>query len=292
MKWATATVGVTLIGLIGVGIIFLFQSVTTNNENDYYLLKEITQAAMFDSLDLAYYRETGDLKIVREKFVENFTRRYSESTIFNPSRYIIRSFDIMEVPPKVSITINTGFGYKVYEETSDYDISNKLDAILEYIGAKTNASYGSVYYDNPYDRKTFSNEYYAILNSGVNKFSLKTPGELIAPNIKNLAITGVNYIGPVSSQAELNNALMTMDISYYDMNINLDSDYYRQSINDFSSASINNTEYWNCGTGSTSSYNCTGDNKYYVTFNSNVRGGKAIIKYSVSWEYYEYEFAE
>ena len=73
MKWSTVTVGVMILGIIGVSIILLFQQLTTTNENDYYLLKEITEAAMVDSIDISYYRETGELKIVREKFVENFT---------------------------------------------------------------------------------------------------------------------------------------------------------------------------------------------------------------------------
>ena len=49
MKWSTVTVGVMILGIIGVSIILLFQQLTTTNENDYYLLKEITEAAMVDS---------------------------------------------------------------------------------------------------------------------------------------------------------------------------------------------------------------------------------------------------
>ena len=108
MKWSFTGVGLIVFGLIGLTIILLFEQITTSNENDYYLLKEITNAAMVDSIDIAYYRETGDLKIVREKFVENFTRRYSESTLFIGTSYTISFYDIMEVPPKVTILIDTG----------------------------------------------------------------------------------------------------------------------------------------------------------------------------------------
>ena len=38
MKWSTVTVGVMILGIIGVSIILLFQQLTTTNENDYYLL--------------------------------------------------------------------------------------------------------------------------------------------------------------------------------------------------------------------------------------------------------------
>ena len=89
MKWSTVTVGVMILGIIGVSIILLFQQLTTTNENDYYLLKEITEAAMVDSIDISYYRETGNLKIVREKFVENFTRRFAESPQLIGTKYTI-----------------------------------------------------------------------------------------------------------------------------------------------------------------------------------------------------------
>ena len=74
MKWSFASVGLVAAGLVGVVIILLFQNLTVNNEEDYYLLKEILEASMIDSVDLAYYRDTGKLKIVQEKLVENFTR--------------------------------------------------------------------------------------------------------------------------------------------------------------------------------------------------------------------------
>ena len=81
MRWSFASVGVIVAGIIGIVIILLFQQITTNNESDYYLLKEITEAAMIESIDVSHYRETGELKIVREKFVENFLRRYGVERI-------------------------------------------------------------------------------------------------------------------------------------------------------------------------------------------------------------------
>ena len=55
MKWSTVTVGVMILGIIGVSIILLFQQLTTTNEYDYFLLKDITAAAMIDSLVISYY---------------------------------------------------------------------------------------------------------------------------------------------------------------------------------------------------------------------------------------------
>ena len=108
MKWSFASVGVIVMGIFGIVIILLFSEITVSNEQDYYTLKEATEAAMIESVDVAYYRLSGQIKISQEKFVENFTRRYSESTLFIGTKYTISFFDIMEVPPKVTIMIDTG----------------------------------------------------------------------------------------------------------------------------------------------------------------------------------------
>ena len=33
---------------------------------------------MIDAIDMDYYRESGELKIIKDKFVESFTRRFAE----------------------------------------------------------------------------------------------------------------------------------------------------------------------------------------------------------------------
>ena len=55
MKWSMASVGVIVLGIIGVMVIVLFQQLTTSSENDYYLLKEITEASMIESIDLKLF---------------------------------------------------------------------------------------------------------------------------------------------------------------------------------------------------------------------------------------------
>ena len=44
-----------LLGVLIMGIMMLVNSTTTNNTQDYYTLKEVTQASMIDSLDFSYY---------------------------------------------------------------------------------------------------------------------------------------------------------------------------------------------------------------------------------------------
>lgn len=289
MKWSFATIGVIMLGLIGVLIIWLFQQVTTYNENDYYLLKDITEAAMIDSLDIKYYRETGDLKIVREKFIENFTRRYAESTLFIINNYTIEYYDVMELPPKVTVKINTGIheNLSVDANASEIVIANRLDGILEYVGKNTysDRSGGGSLPSNPYVSKgPITQTYYAILDSNEKTLSIKTPGQLEVANIKDVEITDVRYIGQITDRRELGKALLSIDLFYN--NMLLSGNDYLDKYN--GRVSVRNIDYYNCGN-SISGYDCSGDNKHYIKFNATV-SGKAMIKYEVSWKYKEYEF--
>ena len=122
-----------MFGIVGFAIIFLFVQLTVNSDEEYYLLKEVTEAAMYDSIDLAYYRNTGDLKIIKEKFTESFIRRFSESTNINAEEYQINFYNIVESPPKVSVEITSKLGEKTFFESTDsYSVINDLDAILEF----------------------------------------------------------------------------------------------------------------------------------------------------------------
>lgn len=283
MKWSFATIGIIFLGLIGVAIIFLFQNVTTNNENDYYLLKEVTEAAMLESIDIPYYRETGDLKIVTEKFVENFTRRFAESTLFVTNDYTINFYDIIETPPKVSIIINTDLGeYNINGNSDEYGIANKLDAILEYIGDKTFSN------KNPYESSSQEFEYYAILSDGSVDFSLKIPSELIAPNINNIQIKEIKDFTVVTTQGELNIGLLKNELSYNNVSTN-----YMQSIKEFDNNINNiNATFYNCDTKKgdlKNTYNCDSNNNYYISINSDYQK-KVMVKYKVLWSYDQYVF--
>ena len=65
MKWSFYNVGMIMFGLVGLAIIVLFIQLTVNSDEEYYLLKEVTEASMIDSIDIAYYRKTGNLKIFK-----------------------------------------------------------------------------------------------------------------------------------------------------------------------------------------------------------------------------------
>ena len=130
MKWTFVSFLIVGLGLLGIAIIFLFQDITVSNEDDYFLIKEITEAAVVDSIDLAYYREHNEIKIIQEKFVEVFTRRFAESSTLSAKGYEIEFYDIIEEPPKVTVRIkNKTHGYTL--NSDDFDIINELSAIIE-----------------------------------------------------------------------------------------------------------------------------------------------------------------
>ena len=133
MKWSFASVGLIMLGLFGFLIIILFNEITVSNEQDYYTLKEATEAAMIESIDIAYYRISGELKMSQEKFVENFTRRFVETSTFGQGNYEIEYYQISETPPKVSLRIvDATNAYNAYNvETTQLDIVNELSAILD-----------------------------------------------------------------------------------------------------------------------------------------------------------------
>lgn len=121
---------IIVLGVVSVSFIFFFQTATNTNEQNYILLKEVTEAAMYDAVDLATYKATGVVRIDREKFVENFIRRFSESvTIGNV--YEIKIYDVSETPPKVSLMVSSKLDSNVTGDLMEFNIVNKLDAILE-----------------------------------------------------------------------------------------------------------------------------------------------------------------
>lgn len=130
MKESFWGVLIITLGVLTIMLVFFFQSVTNTNEHNYNLLKETTEAAMVDAIDLAYYRQTGIVKIEQEKFVENFTRRFAQNATL-ANTYVIKIYDINETPPKVSVQVSSKEDTTATGELIEFDIVNRLDAILE-----------------------------------------------------------------------------------------------------------------------------------------------------------------
>lgn len=144
-----------LLGVMAAALLLLFSNINTKNEQNYYLLKEITQNAMLDSVDKETYEYglssdkkvsnsscpygmEGTIRIVSEAFIESFTRRYAEVADTNKN-YKIEIFDIQECPPKVSLRVtsteDSSWVRRLFRgENSANDevkIVNELSAILE-----------------------------------------------------------------------------------------------------------------------------------------------------------------
>lgn len=124
---------VIMLGIVSIGIIYFFQNVTNTDEHNYNLLRETTEAAMYDAFDLTYARSTGEIRIIQEKFIENFLRRFASNASLAHT-YKIDIYDINETPPKVSIKLSTAdnsTSTNVTGEIVTFDIVNRIDAILE-----------------------------------------------------------------------------------------------------------------------------------------------------------------
>ena len=61
---------IVVLGISIVGVMVVLHNYTTTSEQDYYLIKEVLEASMNESVDFSFYRDTGRLKMNAEKFTE------------------------------------------------------------------------------------------------------------------------------------------------------------------------------------------------------------------------------
>ncbi len=132
-----------IFGIFIATIMMLTNDATTTNTQDYYQLKEVANSALYDSVDYRYYAQTGQIRILKEVFVENFLRRFAETVSVTDS-YTVQFYDLYESPPKVSVKISTttaGFiiGRDVATDPNDpssaqtnLDVVNSIDLIVEF----------------------------------------------------------------------------------------------------------------------------------------------------------------
>jgi hypothetical protein len=119
------------LGVFVVIIMLLIGNVTSNNTEDHYSVNQISEAAMVAAVDYAYYRDYGELKINKEKYMEVFLRMFVDS-IEKPSDYKIVFTGMYEAPPKVSVEVVSDTDkYSVANDTTSFDMANRVDAILE-----------------------------------------------------------------------------------------------------------------------------------------------------------------
>ncbi len=119
---------IIMFGIIEIVFIFFMQRTTTTDQHNYTLLRETTEAAMYDAIDIDAYNESGVVRIDQDRFVELFLKRFAENASLSRA-YVIDIYDINEEPPKVSIKVSST--EKGTSEIVDFDLVNKVDAILE-----------------------------------------------------------------------------------------------------------------------------------------------------------------
>lgn len=204
MRYSYAAVSMIFVGMLAFVILMVFQDITVNNEADYYSIKEAMEASMVESIDKSYYAMTGELKIVEQKFVANFTRRFANGTMGNSNNYIIDFYDIMESPPKASVVIRNNTDLMVISKNST-DIVNSLTSILE-------ATVDRSSYDNKVcngNIKTGSitiNDYYSYLAKGdstsykMNVANVKS--KIGKENILNLRVSEIKGVKTINGQID------------------------------------------------------------------------------------------
>ena len=121
-----------ILGIFVVIIMLLIQNVTSNNTFDSYTIKQITEASLVDAVDYAYYRDYGELKINKEKFIENFLRRFAEVASVR-NEYKILFTGVYEAPPKVSVEITSSVdSYSITSDSESFDMVSRVNSVLEF----------------------------------------------------------------------------------------------------------------------------------------------------------------
>ena len=135
MNKGMLTIGIILLSVITLLMINVLSNYSTGSELDYYLVKETADAAISDSIDNVFFRVCGIYRMDKEKFVESFLYRFADS-VDNTRQYVVSFYDINEVPPKVSVKVDslTVLGVKADGLKGDAEapsITTSYDAILE-----------------------------------------------------------------------------------------------------------------------------------------------------------------
>ena len=131
MKNAYWAYWLILLGMVIVVIMLLVQNLTTTSTQDYYLIKEITEASLVDAVDYSYYRDYGEIKINKEKFYESFLRRFAETASLSTT-YTVSCYGVYEAPPKASGEIKSkSNSFNFVGDATSLDMVERIDAVLE-----------------------------------------------------------------------------------------------------------------------------------------------------------------
>ncbi len=126
-------IGVIIMAVLGFFAVNMVTSQQTGSELDYYLLKDTTEAAMNDAIDYGFYSSYGLVRMDKERFVENFVRRFADG-VDGTRDYDIDFYDLNETPPKVSVKVTSKSNTADSSEATD--ITTSVDMIIESINGE------------------------------------------------------------------------------------------------------------------------------------------------------------
>ncbi len=129
MNKAMLVIGIIVMALFGFVAVNLITSQQTGAEVDYYLVKDTTEAAMNDSLDYSLNADLGIVRMDKEKFLENFVRRFADSTDTSGREYTLEFYDINETPPKVTVVVRSKNNF--INKNQQANIITKVSMIME-----------------------------------------------------------------------------------------------------------------------------------------------------------------
>ena len=249
---------------------------------------------------LKAYNGREALKIVKEKFVENFTRRYSESTLFIGTKYTISFFDIIEVPPKVTIKIDTGLEqYRIYNDVSDYNVVNNLTGILEFAGKESINDNGG---KEIYKKETYTQQVYSmpgIKNGEINiREAINIPKEINDANMRNQKVIAVSDPVVVTEQGDLLKAKLRREIDWASASTNKTDYFENNDIKSYSdSFTLYGIYYYNCSDKTSNNsekaneVRCKDYNLPWIIIDGvNNENKKVALKYNIIWSYEKYEY--
>lgn len=127
MNKGMLTVGIIILALMSLLLINVISNYSTGSELDYYLVKETAEAAMEESVDPTY-KKNGQIRLDSDKFVENFLVRFANS-VDKTRSYNITFYSINEVPPKVSVKVDS-LTVLSFDESA-IELSTTYDGIIE-----------------------------------------------------------------------------------------------------------------------------------------------------------------
>ena len=132
---------IVVLGISIMSVMVLMQNLTTTSEQDYYLIKNSMEAAMYDSVDFGYYSDNNVIRMNGEKFTENFLRRFGEQVNIN-KHYKVTFYDIYEEPPYAVVSVTAyGDGSNLLFTNNDgaKQVTNRIAGALYTTGEYRNA---------------------------------------------------------------------------------------------------------------------------------------------------------